>query len=105
MNMRPPGGGGQGGTRGRTGRTRGRRPSASRRSGTWDSSPDENQNSPPDGQFIAAIVLAAGTASRMGRQKLLLPVAAGRPLVRASVEQVLAAGLGDVVVVLGRDEW
>src|SRR5262245_3137619 len=95
MNMRPPGGGVQGGTPGRTGRTRARRLSASRRSGTWDS--------PPDGQFIAAIVLAAGTASRMGRQKLLLPVAAGRPLVRASVEQVLAAGLGDVVGVLGRD--
>src|SRR5262245_18409546 len=35
---RPPGGGGPGGeTTGRTGRTRGRRPRASRRSGGWDS--------------------------------------------------------------------
>jgi molybdenum cofactor cytidylyltransferase len=53
--------------------------------------------------IIAAVVLAAGMASRMGRQKLLLPVAGGRPLIRLSVERVLAAGLDDVVVVLGRD--
>ncbi len=39
----------------------------------------------------------------MGRQKLLLPVEGGRSLVRLSVERVLAAGLDDVVVVLGRD--
>jgi molybdenum cofactor cytidylyltransferase len=53
--------------------------------------------------MIAAIVLAAGTSSRMARQKLLLPMADGRPLVRMAVEQVLAAGLDDAVVVLGRD--
>ncbi len=52
---------------------------------------------------IAAVVLAAGMGSRMGRQKLLLPVAEGRPLIRLSVERVIAAGLDDVVVVLGRD--
>jgi molybdenum cofactor cytidylyltransferase len=52
---------------------------------------------------IAAVVLAAGTSSRMGRQKLLLPVEGGRPLVRCAVEPVVAAGLDDVVVVLGRD--
>jgi molybdenum cofactor cytidylyltransferase len=52
---------------------------------------------------IAAIVLAAGTSSRMGRQKLLLPMADGRPLVRIAVEQVQAAGLDDTVVVLGRE--
>jgi molybdenum cofactor cytidylyltransferase len=52
---------------------------------------------------IAAVVLAAGTSSRMGRQKLLLPVGDGRPLVRVSVERVLAAGLEDVVVVVGAD--
>jgi molybdenum cofactor cytidylyltransferase len=51
---------------------------------------------------IAGIVLAAGTSSRMGQQKLLLPVAGGQPMVRFSVERVLAAGLDDVVVVLGR---
>jgi molybdenum cofactor cytidylyltransferase len=53
--------------------------------------------------MIAAVVLAAGTSSRMGRQKLLLPVGAGRPLIRLSVERILAGGLDDVVVVLGRD--
>jgi molybdenum cofactor cytidylyltransferase len=39
----------------------------------------------------------------MGRQKLLLPMKDGQPLVRLSVERILAAGLGEVVVVLGRD--
>jgi molybdenum cofactor cytidylyltransferase len=53
--------------------------------------------------MIAAIVLAAGTSSRMGRQKLLLPMEAGRPLIWVSVERVLAACLDDVVVVLGRE--
>jgi molybdenum cofactor cytidylyltransferase len=53
--------------------------------------------------MIAAIVLAAGAATRMGRQKLTLPVPDGRPLVRVAVEQVLAGGLDDTVVVLGRD--
>jgi len=53
--------------------------------------------------MIAALVLAAGTSSRMRRQKLLLPMEGGRPLIRLSVERVVAAGLDDVVVVLGRD--
>lgn len=53
--------------------------------------------------MVAAIVLAAGASTRMGRQKLLLPIEGGRPLVRASVEAVVAAGLDDVVVVLGRE--
>jgi molybdenum cofactor cytidylyltransferase len=52
---------------------------------------------------IAAIVLAAGTSTRMGRQKLTLPMPDGRPLVRVAVEQVLGAGLDDTVVVLGGD--
>jgi molybdenum cofactor cytidylyltransferase len=52
---------------------------------------------------IAAIVLAAGTSTRMGRQKLTLPMADGRPLVRVAVEQVLAAGMDETVVVLGGD--
>jgi molybdenum cofactor cytidylyltransferase len=52
---------------------------------------------------IAAIVLAAGASTRMGRQKLTLPMAGGRPLVRLAVEQVLAAELDEVVVVVGGD--
>jgi molybdenum cofactor cytidylyltransferase len=51
---------------------------------------------------IAGLVLAAGASTRMGRQKLLLPVA-GEPLVRRAVRSVLAGGLDRVVVVLGRD--
>ena len=53
--------------------------------------------------MIAVIVLAAGASTRMGRQKLTLPLPDGRPLVRAAVELVLAADLDDVVVVLGRE--
>lgn len=53
--------------------------------------------------MIVAIVLAAGSSTRMGRQKLLLPMANGRPLVRVAIEQVLLAGLDDAVVVLGRE--
>ena len=53
--------------------------------------------------MIAVIVLAAGLARRMGgRQKLLLPLE-GKPVVRWSVEGVLAHA-GDVVVVTGRDD-
>lgn len=52
--------------------------------------------------MIAGIVLAAGAASRMGPQKLLLPVG-GQSLIRLSLERILAAPLDDVVVVLGRE--
>ena len=53
--------------------------------------------------MIAGLVLAAGTSSRMGRQKLLLPLG-GRPLVAHAVDAALRAGcLEDVVVVVGRD--
>ena len=51
--------------------------------------------------MIATIVLAAGASTRMGRQKLTLPMPDGRPLVRVAVEQVLTAGLDETVVVLG----
>ena len=53
--------------------------------------------------MITAIVLAAGASTRMGRQKLTLPMPDGRALVRLAVEQVLAAGLDETVVVLGGD--
>jgi molybdenum cofactor cytidylyltransferase len=48
----------------------------------------------------AAIVLAAGGSSRMGRPKQLLPVG-GRPMVRCVTEAVCASGLAQVVVVVG----
>jgi molybdenum cofactor cytidylyltransferase len=52
--------------------------------------------------MIAGIVLAAGFARRMGRQKLLLDLR-GKPVVRWSVEAVLPH-VGDVVVVTGLDD-
>jgi molybdenum cofactor cytidylyltransferase len=52
---------------------------------------------------ITGIVLAAGLSRRMGGPKLLLPVEGRKLLVRLAVEQVLAAGLDEVVVVLGAE--
>ncbi|HTO10970.1 MAG TPA: nucleotidyltransferase family protein [Candidatus Binatia bacterium] len=52
--------------------------------------------------MIAAIVLAAGFARRMGRQKLLLDLR-GKPVVRWSVEAILPH-VGDTVVVTGQDD-
>lgn len=52
--------------------------------------------------MIAAVVLAAGAASRFGAQKLLIPLG-GKPLIRWTVEQVLASQVEEVVVVLGRE--
>jgi len=52
--------------------------------------------------MIAAIVLAAGFARRMGRQKLLLELR-GKPVVRWSVEAILPH-VADVVVVTGQDD-
>jgi molybdenum cofactor cytidylyltransferase len=52
--------------------------------------------------MIAAVVLAAGFARRMGRQKLLLDLK-GKPVVRWSVETVLPH-VGDCVVVTGQDD-
>jgi molybdenum cofactor cytidylyltransferase len=51
---------------------------------------------------IAAIVLAAGLSRRMGRPKLLLSLE-GRPVIRITVERVLAAGVAPVVVVTGTE--
>jgi molybdenum cofactor cytidylyltransferase len=52
--------------------------------------------------MIAAIVLAAGLARRMGRQKLLLDLN-GKPVVRWSVDAVLPH-VEDCVVVTGLDD-
>jgi molybdenum cofactor cytidylyltransferase len=52
--------------------------------------------------MIAAVVLAAGFARRMGRQKLLLQLQ-GKPVVRWSVEHVVSQ-VEDVVIVTGPDD-
>jgi molybdenum cofactor cytidylyltransferase len=51
--------------------------------------------------LIAAVVLAAGLARRMGRQKLLLALH-GKPVVRWSVEAILPL-VDEVLVVTGHD--
>ena len=50
----------------------------------------------------AAVVLAAGLSRRMGQAKLLMPLG-GRPLIRLTVERVLAEGVDRVVVVSGNE--
>ncbi len=56
-----------------------------------------------DKKKISAIVLAAGESRRMGEiNKLQLPIE-GVPLLRRSVETLLAAELGEVVVILGHE--
>ena len=50
--------------------------------------------------MIAAILLAAGESTRMGRPKQLLDWH-GRPLVAAQIDTLLSAGCRPVVVVLG----
>jgi len=49
---------------------------------------------------IGAVVLAAGPSSRMGAEKLLLPLA-GKPLVRHAVEAAASSRAAPVVVVIG----
>ena len=52
---------------------------------------------------LAAVVLAAGSSTRMGRNKLLLELG-GETLVRRAVRAALGAGVDEVVVVLGHEE-
>jgi molybdenum cofactor cytidylyltransferase len=52
---------------------------------------------------VAAVVLAAGSSTRMGRNKLLLELG-GETLVRRAARAALEAGADPVVVVLGHDE-
>ena len=52
--------------------------------------------------MIAGVVLAAGLARRMGRQKLLLSLE-GKPVVRWAVERLLPH-VEDLVVVTGHDD-
>ena len=51
---------------------------------------------------IAALVLAAGRASRMGENKLVAKVG-GVPILRRTVENVCAAGIEEVCVVTGHE--
>jgi molybdenum cofactor cytidylyltransferase len=54
------------------------------------------------GGRIAGVVLAAGTSSRLGSNKLLLRLDS-EPLVRRAARQAVEAGLSPVIVVLGHE--
>ena len=51
---------------------------------------------------VAGVVLAAGSSSRLGENKLLVELE-GEPLVRRAASTALAAGLAPVIVVLGHE--
>src|SRR5206468_9069461 len=48
--------------------------------------------------FVSAVILAAGLARRMGREKVLLTVD-GEPLLRRVAREVVAVGLSEILVV------
>jgi molybdenum cofactor cytidylyltransferase len=56
-----------------------------------------------DGQVIPVIVLAAGKSSRMGRSKATLPLEGGDVFVTRIVRTFVAAGISDVIVVVGHE--
>ena len=51
--------------------------------------------------MVAAIILAAGESTRMGRPKALLPDSGGRPFVARLVRTFADAGVTEIVVVAG----
>ncbi|MGE0667657.1 MAG: NTP transferase domain-containing protein [Sphingomonadales bacterium] len=53
---------------------------------------------------VAAVVLAAGMSSRMGGRNKLLREIGGQPMIRRTVEAVLASSAAPVTIVTGRDE-
>jgi molybdenum cofactor cytidylyltransferase len=61
---------------------------------------------PPSGaaDAVAAIVLAAGSSTRMRGANKLLAEIGGKPLLRRVVERVLAAHIREVVVVTGHEQ-
>lgn len=52
--------------------------------------------------FVAAVVLAAGGSTRMGRPKLAAPVR-GEPMIRRAARAAQESRCGEVIVVLGGD--
>src|SRR5262249_31918331 len=52
--------------------------------------------------MISAVVLGAGASTRMGKQKLLLPLG-GEALIRRVVKQVSDAGFDEVLIVVGNE--
>jgi molybdenum cofactor cytidylyltransferase len=61
-----------------------------------------NRPSPSRATRVAGVILAAGRSSRMGQNKLLLPVD-GEPMVRRIAARAEEAGLSPLIVVLGHE--
>jgi CTP:molybdopterin cytidylyltransferase MocA len=53
-------------------------------------------------QPVSAVLLAAGSSKRMGRPKPLLPLG-NRTVIRHCLDTIIAAGLRDIIVVVGPD--
>lgn len=51
----------------------------------------------------AAVILAAGRSQRFGEENKMLHLINGEPMIKRTVDTVLNAGLGDVIVVTGQD--
>ena len=52
---------------------------------------------------VAAILLAAGESTRMGRNKAMVPWLNGKTLIACQTEALVEAGFGPVIVVLGHE--
>jgi molybdenum cofactor cytidylyltransferase len=59
-----------------------------------------SRTKPPAAASVSAVVLAAGCSTRMGRQKLLLPID-GKPMLRWVTDAAQASGAREIVVVTG----
>jgi molybdenum cofactor cytidylyltransferase len=68
-----------------------------------DSSAEEHSTAARISFVIPAVVLAAGTSSRMGRAKATLPLPNGDTFLSRIVATFLDAGIDDVVVVVGHE--
>jgi molybdenum cofactor cytidylyltransferase len=64
------------------------------------SRPSPRDGDKPTAPRVVAIVLAAGSSTRMGSNKMLA-VYQGKPIIRATAETIFASGVDDVVVVTG----
>jgi molybdenum cofactor cytidylyltransferase len=66
------------------------------------SRPSPREQSAPVAPRIAAVVLAAGLGRRMGGAKMMATFE-GKPMIVASVENLLASGVDDIIVVTGHE--
>jgi molybdenum cofactor cytidylyltransferase len=67
------------------------------------SRPSPREQQVPTTPHIMAVVLAAGLGKRMGGTKMLANFD-GKPMIVATVENILASGVDDVIVVTGHDQ-